>query len=120
MKDFMLRNIKLMLLQAAALCAFCAAYLLLSPLAGDAFYFLYMIYMWALCPIVGGALTVIAAKKGMQPYIAMWALPIFPAVMQLALTATALDMSAVMAYALIGLICAAAGGEMYKRNNASR
>ena len=115
MKDFLLRNLKLFALQTVVLCAFCAAYLLLSPLMGDALYALYMAYMWALCPLVGGATTVLAAKKGMQPYLAMWALPVWPAVMQLALTGTALDMSAVVVYALIGLVCAAAGGELHRR-----
>ena len=76
MKDFLLRNLKLFAAETVVLCAFCAAYLLLSPMAGDALYALYMAYMWVLCPLVGGAITVLAAKKGMQPYLAMWALPV--------------------------------------------
>ena len=116
MKDFLLRNLKLFAAETVVLCAFCAAYLLLSPMAGDALYALYMAYMWVLCPLVGGAITVLAAKKGMQPYLAMWALPVWPAVMQLILTGTALDLSAVVTYALIGLICAAAGGELKRRS----
>ena len=115
MKEFALLQLKRFVLEAGALCAFCAAYLALSALSGDAINALYAIYIWALCPIVGGALTVRAVLKGMQPYLALWALPICPAAMQLLITGTGLDMSAVMAYALIGLICSAAGDELNKR-----
>ena len=38
MKDFLLRNLKLFAAETVVLCAFCAAYLLLSPMAGDALY----------------------------------------------------------------------------------
>lgn len=113
---YMARQLGLFLWQALLLGAACALLLWLAAfLPADALAAAYAAYVWALCPLVGGFVTVRAVLKGMQPYLALWALPLVPALAQRLVTGTALDMAAVVAYALVGLICAATGDELLKR-----
>ena len=121
MKGYFLRQLKLLAWQAAVLGGAGAAYLAAAAfMPADVLAAMYGAYMWALCPALGGFVTVRAVLRGMQPYLALWALPLVPAAVQLAVTGTPMDMAAVLAYALVGLVCAAAGDELRRRRGAGK
>lgn len=116
MKGFVLRQLRLFAWQAALLGGVSAAYLIAAAfMPADVLAAMYGAYIWAVCPALGIWVTVRAALRGMQPYLALWALPLAPAAAHLAATGTPLDMAAVLAYALLGVVCAAAGDELRKR-----
>lgn len=120
MRVFVKRQLLTAAYQAAVMWGACALWLLLGAmLPAQVLAVMYGIYCWALCPLLGGYLVVRAVLKGMQPYLALWALPLWPALAQLTVTGTALDMRFVLGYALVGVVCAAAGDELRKRREGS-
>lgn len=116
LKGYFVRQLKLFAWQAVVLGGVSAAYLAVAAfMPAEVLAVMYSAYLWAICPVLGGWLTVRAVLKGMQPYLALWALPLVPAAVQLLVTGTPMDMAAVLAYALVGLICSATGDELRRR-----
>lgn len=116
LRGYFLRQLRLLAWQAAVLGVVSAAYLALAAfMPAQVLAAMYAAYVWAICPVLGGWATVRAVLRGMQPYLALWAMALVPAAVHLPVTGTPLDMAAVLAYALIGLICAAAGDELRRR-----
>lgn len=116
MKGYIVKQLKLFLGQVFMLGIVDAAWLAAGAFAAPAaLKMMYALFIWGICPLLGGFLTVRAVLKGMQPYLALWAMALCPALVQSMVTGTAMDMGAVVAYAFIGLVCAAAGDELLRR-----
>lgn len=116
LKGYFVRQLKLFIWQVLVLGGVSAAYLTAAAfMPAEVLAVMYAAYIWAICPVLGGWVTVRAVLRGMQPYLALWALPLAPAAAQLLATGTPVDMAAVLAYWLEGLICAALGDELRRR-----
>ena len=114
-RGFMWKQFKLYALCSAALFALCAAYLALSALWGGDLGALYALFVWAVAPLAGGALTVWAVRRGMWAYTGLLIMPVWPAVAQRAVAGTSLDIQFCLGYALLALICSATGLNLRQR-----